>query len=132
MHYLFFSYMCCMVIKHVLFVLFFLYVLLCHKMCIICSSKALQCHETCALTKAAHGIMVLIASAKSEGSGAPVHPCRLNSIELDVGLDQESDICPTRWLSMCIRRMTLRRTTSTIISCHISFVFFLACAALLE
>ena len=68
-------------------------------MCIICFSKALQCHETCALFKPARGIMVLIAFVNNEGSVALVHPRRLTrvfahiySIELDEGLDHESDI----------------------------------------
>ena len=72
----------------------------------------LHCHKTCALFvlskscivikravfEPAHGIMVLIAYANSVGSDAPAHQCSLiitfaiYSIELDEGLDQESDI----------------------------------------
>ena len=39
----------------------------------ICSFKALHCHVTCALLEPAHGIMVLIACAKGEGSEAPAY-----------------------------------------------------------
>ena len=67
-------------------------------MCIICSSKALQCHEPCALSKPAHGIMGVIhlqtAKAQSRGCIRADSPESLHiySMELDEGLDQESDI----------------------------------------
>ena len=52
-----------------------------------------------ALFEPAHGIMVFIEYANSEGSDAPAHPRSLTrafsiySIELDEGLDQTLPLC---------------------------------------
>ena len=85
--------------KPMFFFVFFLYVLLCHKTYALCILPKPYIVMKRALFKPAYGIMLLIAFANSESSVAPVHPHRLTrvlahmySIELDKGLDQESDI----------------------------------------
>ena len=75
---------------------FFLHMLHCHKTCalfVLSKSCIVMKH---ALFKPAHGIMVLIEYANSDGSDSPTHPRSLSrpfaiySIKLEEGLYQSS------------------------------------------
>ena len=77
------------------------------------------------LNEPAHEIMVLITQATSEDSGEPADPRSLTRAfavrthavwKLTKGSTKNRTSSPTGWLCMRVRRMSLWRTKSTIIS----------------
>ena len=73
---------------------------------------------------ASHAIMVLISQAISKGSGEPAHSrslarafaVRTHDIwKYTKGPTKSQTSRPTRWLRMCVFRMSFRRTKSIII-----------------